>query len=157
MTTSKMDLTKLLRIVVAKNEQQPLTFRQFPDVLAIPATLRTGDYSILGYEEKIAVERKHSLDEICSNIGKGRERFEKELERAKGFDRFYLLIEGNPADFVLGGWERSHLSMNAGIGSLTAWDFEYNLRVQFCSCRIVAERWIVYWFRNYLKYGVKNG
>ena len=149
-----MDLDKLLRIQVAKNEQQPLNFRQpgMEEVIAEPATLHTGDYSILGYEERIGVERKHSLDEIASNIGKGRERFERELERAKDFDRFYLLIEGNPADFVLGGFERSHLHKNSGIASLMAWDFKYNLRVLFCSCRIVAEIWIVQIFRKYLKY-----
>lgn len=154
-----IDLSNLLRIVVAKNEQQPLTFRQpdMEDVLAEPATLRTGDYSILGYEDRIAVERKHSLDEICSNIGKGRVRFEKELERAKNFDRFYLLIEGNPADLLLGGWERSQLPTKSAFGSIAAWDMKNNLRYACCSSRIVAEMMIVHWFRKYLKYGVRNG
>ena len=151
-----MDLRNLLRIAVAKNEQQPLTFRQFPDVLVEPATLQTGDYSIVGYEDRIAIERKHSLDEICSNIGKGRERFERDLERAKNFDRFYLLIEGNPADFMLGGWERSHLPTKSAFGSIAAWDMEYNLRYAFCSSRITAEMIIVHWFRKYLKHYKKE-
>lgn len=81
-------------------EQAPWTFsgiaadaRQHNRQIAVqvrPATLTTGDYTIEGYEQKLAIERK-SLEDLYGTLGAGRERFEAEhyrmaeIVRAGGF------------------------------------------------------------------------
>ena len=57
-------------------------------------TLNVGDYSIEGYESKLAVERK-SLADLYGTLGKGHKRFKAELERSQSFDYFAIVIEGS--------------------------------------------------------------
>lgn len=40
-----------------------------------------GDYALKGYPEVICIERKASVLELCTNLGKERARFERELQR----------------------------------------------------------------------------
>ena len=49
-----------------------------------PATLNAGDYSIVGHENEIAIERK-SPEDLYGSIGRGRGRFQRELERLAAF------------------------------------------------------------------------
>jgi ERCC4-type nuclease len=56
------------------------------------------DYSFevdgISYENKIVIERKHSIDELIGNFTKGRERFQREFERAKGC-KVILMVEAS--------------------------------------------------------------
>jgi len=81
-------------------EQLPFSFqnvridRKKAFVLTKKTTLRTGDYSIVGCEDKICVERK-SLEDLYQTLGKGRERFIRELERMQNFERSLIVIEAS--------------------------------------------------------------
>ena len=81
-------------------EQLPFAFqnmridRKKTFVLTQRVTLQTGDYSIIGYEDKICVERK-SLEDLYQTLGKGRERFIRELERMQDFERSLIVIEAS--------------------------------------------------------------
>lgn len=57
--------------------------------------LKFGDYSIKDHEDLIIIERKNSVSELCSNIGKNRKRFERELQgiKEKGIKFKYVLVE----------------------------------------------------------------
>jgi hypothetical protein len=73
-------------IIVDTREQKPFEFRGIDDhrghVLEVATTRRkldAGDYSILGLEQEIAVERKTKPD-MYGTAGKGRDRFEREIE-----------------------------------------------------------------------------
>jgi len=57
------------------------------------ATLKTGDYSLKGYTDLLAIERKADFSEIWVNYGK-RDLFEEEMERMRGIKYKYILIEG---------------------------------------------------------------
>jgi ERCC4-type nuclease len=61
-------------------------------VLVQKRTLATGDYSIVGLEERVCVERK-SLEDLYGTLGNGRERFVRELERMQSFDVSLVVIE----------------------------------------------------------------
>jgi DNA excision repair protein ERCC-4 len=63
-------------------------------VPVVTGTLETGDYSLVGHESKIAIERK-SLADLYSTIGQNRERFEREFERLNEMRHPYLLIEAD--------------------------------------------------------------
>ena len=57
------------------------------------ATLKTGDYSLVGYEDVLAVERKGSALELYGNlVGKDRMRFERELDRLSQFKYGIVLL-----------------------------------------------------------------
>ena len=53
--------------------------------------LDTGDYSLLGYEKILTIERKGSITEFAGNIVQ--ERFERELERLMEFKYRFIILE----------------------------------------------------------------
>lgn len=79
-------------IIVDTREQKPL-FTKNIELKKLDA----GDYSIKGYEDKIAIERK-SLPDLFGTLGKGHARFKRELERAKTLNYFAIVIDGNYSD-----------------------------------------------------------
>jgi hypothetical protein len=55
--------------------------------------LDTGDYTILGLEDKLVIERKASVSELAANISRDRERFDSELDRMTSFPYRFLILE----------------------------------------------------------------
>ena len=53
--------------------------------------LKTGDYSIKGYEHLLSIERKGCIAELASNLVE--DRFERELERMESFKYSFLILE----------------------------------------------------------------
>lgn len=89
-----------------------------PGVTLEPATLETGDFSLQGLEDLVCIERKTGAD-LLGCIGSSRERFERELRRARqGVGRFAIIVEATLADLLrnAGG-----IHPNAIVGSLAAW------------------------------------
>jgi ERCC4-type nuclease len=92
-------------IAVDTREQQPFSFEGITvgknkTPIVIPtqvATLKQGDYSIVGFENRVAIERK-SIPDLCSTIFHGRDRFIRELERMDKMDFAAIIIEGDWAD-----------------------------------------------------------
>lgn len=82
-------------------------------------TLKTGDYSILGFEDHVAIERKSLLD-LLGCIGKHRARFDREISRLEGMFFGALVVEASWR-VIEGGHFRSHIHPNAVVGSLLSW------------------------------------
>ncbi len=57
------------------------------------ASLNTGDYTIVGLENRFVIERKASVAEIATNISEPR--FEKELTRLDEFEFPFVICEFN--------------------------------------------------------------
>jgi len=93
-----------------------------------------GDYSFSfkgeTYEKKFAIERKNSLNELASNFGKERERFEKEFVRSNGA-RIILMIENGNYHGILKKTYKSKLNEKAFYGSLLSYRNKYNLDIDF--------------------------
>jgi len=91
-------------ILVDGREKAPYTFsgiRANADrghrILEIPrkwAHLQTGDYTIEGMEDLVAVERK-SLEDLYSTLGQHRERFEREMQRLAAMEHAAVVIEAD--------------------------------------------------------------
>jgi len=65
-------------------------------------TLRTGDYSLVGYTDILAIERKHGFSELWINYGKNkRKAFEEEMERMSKIKHSYVIIESSLTSDVL--------------------------------------------------------
>ena len=116
-------------IKIDTREQQPYTFKD-----SETGTLSVGDYSILGLEDCISIERK-TLDDLISCLTSDRDRFERELYRGKSLDYFCLIIEASLQDIVNGNY-RSQASPKSMIQSLLAFSIRYRLPVWFCESRI---------------------
>tara|TARA_R110002167_G_scaffold93413_1_gene250358 strand:+ start:677 stop:1192 length:516 start_codon:yes stop_codon:yes gene_type:complete len=64
------------------------------------ATMKTGDYTLKGYEDVVCVERKASVAEIAMNLGKKKKPFQEEMERMKDFPFSFLILEFNMDDVI---------------------------------------------------------
>lgn len=89
-------------------------------------TLTTGDYSIVGLEREIAIERK-SLSDLLGCIGGSRKRFEEELERLQSYMTRCVIVECSYQDFEQGIWLFgakgiiSKIHPSAAMGSVLGW------------------------------------
>jgi ERCC4-type nuclease len=102
------------------------TREQLPLALNIPnerGTLKTGDYSVRGLEDKIAIERKSFMD-LLGCIGGQRRRFEECIDRLLEIPCRAIVVEGTWKMLeelqLSSGW-RSHLHPNAAVGSVMSW------------------------------------
>ena len=110
--------------------------------------LETGDYSVMlgdaTFEDEIVVERKANLDEIAGNFTNGRERFEREMIRAKaGGIKVFLIVEN-------ASWT------DIFAATLLSWQARFNLTVIFCKPSETAQiiySTLYYWVRDRLKRG----
>lgn len=138
------------RIVVDTREQLPY-YQGEP--WAVRATLSAGDYSLLGYESHVAIERK-SLADAYGTFGRGRARFERELERLQSYSRKALLIEATYADLLdperTDPCWRSLVRPASVEGSILAWAHRYGVDVLLAGGRMYAERlayrWLASWW-----------
>lgn len=83
-------------------------------------TLRSGDYSLLGFETKVAVERK-SLSDLYSTIAQGRDRFERELARLADYQFAAVVIESDWATICSSPPPRTRLPPKTVFRSILAW------------------------------------
>ena len=125
----------LFEIVIDTREQTPWKFEGIradkKDGFAIirvntcRGTLKSGDYSLKGYENIISIERK-SLADLYGTIGQGRERFEAELERLGKNYYFAAVIVESAFDRALTDPPRhSNLNPKTVFRSIVAWQARY--------------------------------
>jgi ERCC4-type nuclease len=136
-------------IVIDSREQRPYRFRD-----AVVKALESGDYSIVGLEDRIAVERK-SKEDAYSSLGKGRGRFERELERLSRFDYAALVIESDFADFLQSP-PFTRMSPKAAMNSLVSWSVKYGIHVFFASDRRHARALVYRVLEKYWKHRSAN-
>lgn len=131
-------------IIIDSREQTPIEFQ--PEVKTERGTLQSGDYSIKGLEHLFSVERK-SIADLVGSLTSGRDRFERELHRLRGFRFRRLLIIGHRSELLAGKY-RSKASPKSILSSLNAFEIRYNIPVVFANEMAAAElinRW-AYWF-----------
>lgn len=63
--------------------------------------LETGDYTILGLEDQVCIERKASTTEMAVNLGLDKARFMAEIERMVSFQHKFLILEFSMADLLV--------------------------------------------------------
>jgi ERCC4-type nuclease len=102
--------------IIDTREQRPL---DLAPLATITGTLTTGDYSVVGLENIIAVERK-GLGDLLGCIGVERERFDREVQRLLAYPVRALVVEATWPDLERGEW-RSKITAAAAVGSLLGW------------------------------------
>ena len=136
-----------MKIIIDTREQTPYTFQMFP-VATVTGTLDTGDYSISGFEDVIAVERKE-LSDIISCLGSGRERFTRELERLRGYESA-LVIE-SPLQTIREGKYRSSMNPESAEQSLISIMQRFRLPVYFAIDRTDGQRFTYHFLRHFFR------
>lgn len=123
--------------------------------------LETGDYTAMldGYtfEDEVVIERKANLDEIAGNFTTGRERFEREMIRAKanGIKVFLIVENASWSDILLHNY-RSELKPKSFFATLLSWQARFNLTIVFCKPSETGQilyGTFYYWARERLKRG----
>lgn len=139
--SNKADKVQEQKIIIIQDsrERNGWTFSPYPDVEVIRAALETFDYSILGWEDRIGIERKGSLDEVCTCFTQDRPRFEREMQRGRLFERAAVIIEDSLPNAIAGRY-RSGLTTNALIESICAFWTRYGIPFCFAGNRLAAER-----------------
>lgn len=115
-------------VVVDTREQRPYRFPRWER-----RTLASGDYSLVGLEDQVAIERKTKADAYAS-LGRGRARFERELGRLARLDYAAVVIEASLPDFLQAP-AFSRLNPRAAVRSLIAWAVKYRVGVFFAGDR----------------------
>jgi ERCC4-type nuclease len=81
-------------VIKDTREQQGYNFTPFGSCVGmVEDKLDTGDYTILGLENKVCIERKASPEELALNLGKDKKRFMAEIERMEPFEHKFLILE----------------------------------------------------------------
>lgn len=135
-------------IVIDSREQLPYTFsgihgHEPNEIVAVQTVVRgleSGDYSIDGFEDRIAIERK-SLEDLYGSVTWGRKRFEAEIGRLNdlggqvGFAAVAIEADwreiANPAEHVI-GWT-NETNPASVVGTIDAWSVRYP-RVAWLAC-----------------------
>lgn len=130
-----------MEIIIDNREKNPYLFSAIspPPEIAY-ATLKTGDYSLSGLQDKIAVERK-SLSDFLGSVGSGRARFVRELERASNLDYFAVVIEAQWPE-IIAEIKKNHpkMSTKSVFASVVAWSQRYRVHFFPCPSRAFAEK-----------------
>lgn len=143
-------------IITDTRETLGLDFSKFKDVEVIRKKLDTGDYSVVGYENSLCIERK-SINDTVGTLISNHMRFLRELDRMKSYKEKYILIEHSPTILyqycAKHGWEKK---FNTIIQSLLAYAYHYQCRVRFCKDREDMAEYIVRKAREFVNAQVSS-
>jgi ERCC4-type nuclease len=135
-----------IQIIQDSREQTPFAFDGYPVEVAV-GTLEAGDYSLAGFERKVAVERK-SLGDLIGCLSGDRARFEKELARLRGFDACAVVVESSQPTLRLGHY-RSAMDAGSAWQSCLAFMQRFNVPFIWCNSRQDAEQVTFDFLRHY--------
>ena len=86
----------------------------------VRGTLETGDLALAALPDGAVVERK-TVPDFLAAIGRERERFDREVRRARHLGAFVIVVEGSFADVLQANHARGQLSEAAILGTVAAW------------------------------------
>jgi len=137
--TSPRSEDSRVSVVIDTREQEPYTFD--PErVVETRGALRAGDYSLVGFEDRVAVERK-SLDDFVSTVIRDRERFRRELDRLHELEAACVVVEGNVSDVLRGSFS-SGAHPRSVLGAAISIVVDHEIPVYFCSDRQAARLFV---------------
>jgi ERCC4-type nuclease len=140
-----------VKVIIDSREQAPFAFQheKYAGIMVEAGTLDTGDYSLAGLTDRVAVERK-SLPDLVACLSGGRERFERELQRAAALEAFAVVVESAWADLA-GGKYRSQMNPHSACQSVLAFTCRYRIPFLFAGSRSGAEYVTWGFLRQYLE------
>ena len=139
----------MMTIVIDTREQRPLDFGAEP---VQRGTLASGDYSVLGMESMIAVERK-SLPDLVMSVSRERDRFWREITRLAQMPAAAVVVESSFSS-ALAGRYRAKVYPTALIASCMAIQYDFGIPVMWMWTRELAAAWTLAFLRlGYKRFG----
>jgi ERCC4-type nuclease len=136
-------------LVIDTRENDALFKRPLKGLVVVRDTLSTGDYSVRGFERSMAIERKNLAD-LYGSLGNGRERFKKELERLKNYERKWIFVESTHQE-ALSYQEYSQMHPNSVRHSIVSIEIRLGIPFYFQPDRRQMERHLLDLFVKYYK------
>ena len=128
--TREQDTPRLrarLATMSCPNEREKLDFGDY----SAKFPLKSGEWFSL--KDKVVIERKMHIDEICGCYCQSRQRFTNEFVRAaESGAKVYLLIEDATWEKIYTGKYKSQMNSTALVASILAWCARYNCIPIFC-------------------------
>jgi len=131
----KITIPKDMVIIQDTREQVPIFT---PSDVIIERGLKTGDYSIVGFEDKVTIERK-SIPDLYGSVK--RERFEKVIARMKKMEWAGLMIEGKEDD-VMKQQMFGKIVPRQVYGALTSYEIQ-GIHIYYAGSKLDAQDWIL--------------
>ncbi len=135
-------------VVIDTREQRPFAFasplrrarqQRTYTVQTTTSTLKSGDYSLAGFESRIAVERK-SISDLFSTLAAGRSRFQRELERLSEFTFSAIVVEAEWGTILTSPPPHSRLPPRTLFMTVVSWQQKFpRVHWWFLPSREVAE------------------
>lgn len=128
---------KTFSVIIDTREKTPWEFKleekkpgKFQLLGAEISGLSTGDYTIRGMEDLVAIERKNSFTELYSAfINRDyKERFEREMERISSYKYKYLIIESSPTHELISLNPPQMRNGGPQIKHVIAWVYELQIK-----------------------------
>lgn len=110
--------------------------------------LKTGDYTIEGYEHILCIERKASTAEVANNLGVNKKRFDAEMERISKYPQPFLILEFSMSDLLdfprnsgipVKKWSSIKITGKYLLKTLLEYQVLYNVKILFCDDKDQAE------------------
>jgi ERCC4-type nuclease len=130
-------------IIVDTREQKPWNFSNH---VTANHKLDTGDYSIEGLENILAIERKRNVAEFANNITE--KRFKDVVDRLSKMPHSFILFEfdlDKVMSFPIGSdipkkiWDKIRISPSFIIKNIIDLQIEHNINIIFCGNSANAE------------------
>jgi ERCC4-type nuclease len=143
-------------VLIDTRERAPFNFRRFANWIAGESRqkLDAGDYSILGMENVLALERK-SLSDLITTLIQQRSRFFKMCEKLAQYRWRALLVEASYED-IKSPYDEEFTTMahpNAVSGTLDALEAKFSIPVIYTSqYRPLAEEKAASWLSKHFTY-----
>jgi len=138
--------------VIDSAEHMGYKFERFTNWFAgtIHKRLPVGDYTILGMEDEVIVERK-TLPDLVRSIIQERKDFIKKCEGLSAFKKKCIVIEGSTTSLKT-PYEDSQAHPNAVLGSLLAAQERWNIPAYFLDNFLLAEEFVASMLSKYHAY-----
>ena len=120
----------------------------------LPADKEYGIMEDVYFTDKIVIERKNSLEELCNNLTKDRDRFVRELERARGC-KFILMIESASYHDIVYHRYASEFKPQSFVATLATYQARYNIEIAYVD-RKCSGNYLLNIFKYYLREWLKN-
>lgn len=130
-------------IIVDTREQKPW---HFINHVTANHKLDTGDYSVEGLENILAIERKRNVAEFANNITE--KRFKDVIDRLSKIPHSFILFEfdlDKVMSFPIGSdipkkiWDKIRISPSFIIKNIIDLQIEHNINIIFCGNSVNAE------------------
>jgi len=139
-------------VIIDSAEHMGYTFCRFSNWFdgSVRKRLKTGDYSLVGFEDEITIERK-TLADLVNSIITDRYDFIQKCERMSSFPKSCIVVEA-PLSAVKSQYEWSHAQPNAVLGSLVAAQERWSIPVYFLDDSVLAEEFVASMLSKYHAY-----